>query len=80
MKVYCMKVDQLKTKENKVFYKAFCYSGYGFTFDLFVDKKYYDYLFDLISEVGFVDISNDIDLRYDRKLDKLVYYLKNNIN
>lgn len=74
-KVYCMKLTCFTTKDKTTFFKALCYSTYGFLFDLFIDDDHYDIYDDIISEKGFADITRDVRLRYDNKLDKLVYTL-----
>lgn len=76
MKVYLMKLVTFKSKDNKILYKFLGYSSYGFTFELFTDKELAEYYDAIISETGFADVTNDVELRYNKKADKLEYYLK----
>lgn len=73
-KLYCLSVKKI-TNGQKTFYVANVCSGYGFIQDVFVNEDMFNFISNEINDVGFVDVTNDFHLQYDKKLDKLVYAL-----
>lgn len=73
-KIFCMSVNNF-TSGGNIYYVATITSSYGFIQDVFVDKVLYDEFSNQIEEVGFVDVTDYFHLKYDKKLDKLVYTL-----
>lgn len=75
-KIFCISVNNFKCGE-KTYYVSTITSSYGFIQDVFVDKVLYDEFSNQIEEFGFVDVTDYFHLKYDKKLDKLVYTLNN---
>ena len=71
-KLYCMFVKEI-TSGQKTFYVTTLCSGYGFIQDVFISKDLYNNLAEQIDTFGFVDVTDYFHLKYDKKLDKLVY-------
>lgn len=73
-KLFCYFLKSVGSKDEP-FYIAYLASSFGYSLEVFVDKSYYDLLSSVLKEQGFVDVTDDFSLKYDKKLDKLVYFL-----